>query len=91
MKNVPSALNIDLDKVVFLCEGYSNSDLKELCRNALMIPVREAIREAKELDSQAEIKKLRVRPIVLQDFLDCMDSLSHSLMTMSTVVPAEID
>ena len=77
--------------MVSLCEGYSNSDLKELCRNALMIPVREAIREATKLDSKADIKKLRVRQVQLNDFTDCMDSLSHSMMTMSATIPAEVD
>ena len=79
-----------MDKVAFLCEGYSNSDLKELCRNALMIPVREAISEATKLNDKAEIKNLRVRPVTFNDFMECTDSLNHSMETVSTI-PADLD
>ncbi|MCO5585727.1 hypothetical protein L7F22_039663 [Adiantum nelumboides] len=39
-----------LDEVVRRSEGYSGSDLKELCRNAAMIPVREYLRSGKGLE-----------------------------------------
>lgn len=35
----------DLKELVVRTAGYSGSDLKELCRNAAMMPVREAIRK----------------------------------------------
>ena len=35
-----------LDELAHQTEGYSGSDLKELCRNAAMVPVREYLKEA---------------------------------------------
>ncbi|KAI9596187.1 AAA-domain-containing protein [Syncephalis fuscata] len=55
-------------------EGFTGSDLKELCRNAAMIPVRERVRtEAGKLDhGLADLQHMKyddVRPLVLQDFI----------------------
>ena len=36
----------DMSKLADRTEGMSGSDLKELCRNAAMVPVREFLREA---------------------------------------------
>ena len=36
----------DMSKLADRTEGMSGSDLKELCRNAAMVPVREFFREA---------------------------------------------
>ncbi|KAJ3100234.1 hypothetical protein HDU97_002418 [Phlyctochytrium planicorne] len=60
----------DFPQLVRRTEGLSGSDLKELCRNAAMIPVREAIRatggEVRNVDSS----KLKVRPLRLSDFFE---------------------
>lgn len=40
--------SFDLGQVVAQTEGYSGSDLKELCRNAAMGPVREFIKTLKD-------------------------------------------
>lgn len=37
-----------MELLSILTEGYSNSDLKELCRNAVMVSVRDGIREMRQ-------------------------------------------
>ncbi|CCM03726.1 uncharacterized protein FIBRA_05872 [Fibroporia radiculosa] len=67
----------DLDKTFSLhrlaqeSEGLSGSDLKELCRNAAMRPMREFIREAgddRELLARCQEDDFRLRALTLGDF-----------------------
>lgn len=44
LANVPCHSSFDLDALVRKTEGYSGSDLRELCRAAAMVPVREVLR-----------------------------------------------
>ncbi|RKO93958.1 P-loop containing nucleoside triphosphate hydrolase protein, partial [Blyttiomyces helicus] len=44
LKEVNLAHDFDMSQLVARTNGYSGSDLKELCRNAVMIPVRESLR-----------------------------------------------
>lgn len=43
----PNPANFNLDIIVKLSAGMSGSDIKEACRDAAMVPVRESIREAR--------------------------------------------
>lgn len=40
--------DIDYDHVASLCEGYSGSDLMELCKKAAYFPIRELLDEEKK-------------------------------------------
>lgn len=46
-KTDPSPTRFDLDLLVKVSAGMSGSDIKEACRDAAMVPVREFFREAK--------------------------------------------
>lgn len=81
----------DIVKVAEFCNGYSNSDIKELCRNAVMVPVRDAIRQApKAGDGTVNANNLRVRRVNMHDFLGFVDSLYSTASTLYPVA-ADID
>ncbi|TPX67120.1 hypothetical protein SpCBS45565_g04055 [Spizellomyces sp. 'palustris'] len=58
----------DLRELVIRTAGYSGSDLKELCRNAAMMPVREAIREYDGMLHEMDINEVHIRPLKIDDF-----------------------
>ena len=39
--------NIDYDHIASLCEGYTGSDLLELCKKAAYFPIRDLLNEEK--------------------------------------------
>ncbi|KAJ7599922.1 P-loop containing nucleoside triphosphate hydrolase protein [Mycena floridula] len=56
-----------------ITENMSGSDLKELCRNAAMVPVREYMREhlatMDAMTATTDLAEISVRPLSLEDFL----------------------
>ncbi len=57
LKQIVLEPNFDWKQLAKMTDGYSNSDLKELCRNAVMVPVRESIRNVSRLNmDKNEIK-----------------------------------
>lgn len=58
-------------KLASLTEGYSGSDLKEICRRALMRPIREAIRSNCDLSS--------ARDIQLEDFVEVIQEFESNM------------
>eukprot|EP00252_Welwitschia_mirabilis_P015928 TRINITY_DN35335_c0_g1_i1.p1 TRINITY_DN35335_c0_g1~~TRINITY_DN35335_c0_g1_i1.p1 ORF type:complete len:392 (-),score=91.08 TRINITY_DN35335_c0_g1_i1:515-1690(-) len=49
--------NIDYDYIASLCEGYSGSDLTELCKQAAYIPIRELLDQEKMGQVNSEIPR----------------------------------
>lgn len=73
LKDTAVDRNFDLDAIVARTRGYSGSDLRELCREAAILPVREYIRnnydyQRKEIASVDETHSLPVRPLNISDF-----------------------
>ena len=70
LKNASLVTDFSLDRIIAATEGYSGSDLKEMCRNAAMIPLREYLREhGSDLDRQKKRITPELRPLTTDDFL----------------------
>jgi spastin len=63
----------DLDRVVKTTEGYSFSDLKSLCGEAAMGPLRDY-----RPDQLAHVDAQKIRPIQLRDLLDALKRVTAS-------------
>ena len=54
------APEFNMDALAQLTDGFSGSDLKELCRNAAMVPVREFVRSTADNQEKLERGELEV-------------------------------
>lgn len=70
---VELAPDVDFDKLAELTDGYSGADIALICREALMIPIRELDQEGK----LTEIEKLR--PVTMQDFMQSLSKIKPSV------------
>jgi len=78
-RGVELAEDVDFDELAKLTEGYSGADIAVLCREALMMPIR-------ELDEAGMLTKndVKIRPVMRDDFLKAMKIVKPS------VSPSEI-
>lgn len=77
LKDTKIDLDLKLTELVDRTEGYSGSDLKELCRNAAMVPMREIMRGTDEANlARIHNEGFELRPLVLEDFFQ-MDGTSE--------------
>ncbi|KAH9987246.1 ATPase [Russula vinacea] len=86
LRDVPLAPSFPMRLLADYARGKSGSDLKELCRNAAMVPVRELVRDAKgdfARLAQGQEEGFNLRPLTIKDFFDPEGVL--------TVVDAELD
>ncbi|KNZ73308.1 Protein MSP1 [Termitomyces sp. J132] len=71
LKDTKMSPNLFMGALAAQSEGFSGSDLKELCRNAAMVPVREYLRNASqhpELFERGQAEGFDLRPLALEDF-----------------------
>ena len=69
LKSTRLSPHFDLDTLVKVSAGMSGSDIKEACRDAAMVPVREYIRESKKKGKNMKaIKAEDVRGLHTDDF-----------------------
>jgi len=72
LKGVPLAPNFPMRALAEDSRGKSGSDLKEMCRNAAMLPVRELVRQAKgdvALLARTQDEGFELRPLTIEDFM----------------------
>lgn len=71
LKDTPLEPNFPLRLLAEHSVGRSGSDLRELCRNAAMLPVREYVRNA-AVDQAAlakgQLEGFKLRPLRIEDF-----------------------
>ncbi|KAF7767983.1 hypothetical protein Agabi119p4_7226 [Agaricus bisporus var. burnettii] len=71
LKDTRLAPDFSITALAEAAEGHSGSDLRELCRNAAMVPVREIMRSAEgneEMLAKGQVEGFDVRPLALEDF-----------------------
>ncbi|KAJ3770489.1 P-loop containing nucleoside triphosphate hydrolase protein [Lentinula raphanica] len=77
LKDVSLSSDLSLELLAQASEGLSGSDLKELCRGAAMVPVREYMKENLsngEVLTDEQLKNFKPRPVTLQDFLGSFEN-----------------
>jgi ATPase family AAA domain-containing protein 1 len=76
--------SVEIEKLSKMTTSYSGSDLKEWCRFAAMIPIREILRHQRQRESSMEnIAALedgnqQPRPVTLEDFVVALDHVKPS-------------
>jgi SpoVK/Ycf46/Vps4 family AAA+-type ATPase len=82
------APGFSVDELARRTDGLSGSDLKETCRNAAMVPVREFMREQGGGGLEAAKKDgFKIRPLALADFA-VHDSHAYAHVDPSRKTPA---
>ncbi|XP_034084294.1 ATPase family AAA domain-containing protein 1-A isoform X2 [Gymnodraco acuticeps] len=97
-ENLSNAIN--LKEIAERTEGYSGSDLRELCRDAAMYRVRDYVRKeqmrqiAQQLqDSEEEerpVDEERLRPVTQLDLLFGLDKMKESKQATAAMLPLEV-
>ena len=73
--------DFDLDELVRKTAGMSGSDLKEACRDAAMVPIREYIREKRAQGDELQgVCAEEVRGVRLDDFFRKTASSKHHIL-----------
>ena len=85
LRKATLAPDFSIDRLVAATEGFSGSDIKEMCRNAAMIPLREYLKvHGKELEQRQFKSAFELRPLTTKDFLHEVEQDTSHLGQEST-------
>ena len=75
------AEDVDLDALIQKVKGYSGADISNVCRDAAMMPLRNAITAGKlSITEIANIKPDEIdTPITQKDFLEALGNIQKSV------------
>ncbi|XP_020554761.1 uncharacterized protein LOC105177420 isoform X1 [Sesamum indicum] len=79
--------DVDFNAIAHMTDGFSGSDLKNLCRAAAYRPVREILETDKQKSPQgADKKQGEIRPLKMEDFKHACDQIRASVSNESRSV-----
>jgi SpoVK/Ycf46/Vps4 family AAA+-type ATPase len=83
LENEPVADDVDVEKLARLTDGFSGSDLRELCRNGSVYRVRDYMKNHSEavLDSSEDEYQDALRPIMMEDLMLSLNKMWESKCT----------
>ncbi|KAL2737381.1 ATPase family AAA domain-containing protein 1-B-like [Vespula maculifrons] len=99
LQHEPIADNVDIKKIAKMTEGFSGSDLQELCRNASVYRVRDYLRtHAQDIGETSASTSTddeefhdAVRPITMEDLLTSYRKLKTSKLHTGTLNSVRLD
>lgn len=80
LKDTPLSTDFPFKILASRTSGLSGSDLRELCRNAAMVPVREYVRGSADASSKlkkGQLEGFNIRPLKIVDFFETELPNSH--------------
>jgi len=96
LKDTPLEPSFSLHMLAERSSGLSGSDLKELCRNAAMVPVREYVRETgdnRDLLEKGQLEGFKLRQLSIRDFFqtDSNDGQESNLLPATDTVNGRLE
>jgi len=77
--------DFSMDSLVAATDGFTGSDIKEMCRNAAMTPLREYLKlHGHELEQRQPELGFELRPLTTNDFLFEVDQGANNIGQEST-------
>jgi len=87
-KNMPLAEDIDLEELAEMTEGYVGADIEAICREAVMLALRENI-NAEKVEMRHFINALKkIKPSITETMLSFYESFEEKMRTEKMKVKA---
>lgn len=87
LENEPVSDDVDIIKIARCTEGFSGSDLRELCRNASVYRVRDYMKNTERATTSADGEEYHdaLRPITMEDLTVSLNKMKDSKMHCGTM------